>query len=169
MAKKKPAAKAAPPRKRTSNGGIMRNIGFILIVAPMLFLFMPTVLFLAFALLPTFVALVVDRNPKRYAAITVGGLNFSGAFPHLLTLWMGEHSVAAALTLLSDVLVLMMIFGAAGLGWVLALSMPTMVMTALSMTSTRRLTTLKAKQKQLITAWGPEVASSTEENAVEPA
>lgn len=159
MAKKK--AKAAKPSGgKGSNNPIMRNMGLIIIAVPLIFLFMPTVLFLAFAMLPTFVAIVVDKGTKRYGGITVGGLNFAGAAPYVLEMWMGTHDVAMALTLLSDIFALMLIYGCAAFGWVLFTGTPSMVTAFMSMTSTRRLAAMRSKQKQLIEEWGPEVTSA---------
>jgi len=165
MAKKPKKAAPPPPAKRGGKPGgspIMRNLGLIIIAIPLIFLFMPTVLFLAFAMLPTFVAVVTDKGNKRYGGITVGGMNFAGAAPYVLDMWMGTHDIAAALTLLSDVFALMLIYGCAAFGWVLYTGTPSMVTAFMSMTSTRRLAALRAKQKQLIEDWGPEVAATDE-------
>lgn len=153
----------ASGRSRSSGGGVGRNIGLLIIIVPLLFIFMPTVIFLGIAMLPTFVAVIVDRSPRRYGGVTVGGLNFAGCVPYLFDLWSSDHSVPHALTLLSDVLALVTIFGAAGIGWLLFSATPSVVTAILAMTSTRRLATLKAKQKELIEEWGPEVAVAQEE------
>lgn len=169
---KKPAKKAAPKAGKTGKAGkapkpgggnrIMRNLGLIILAVPLIFIFLPTVLFLAFAMLPTFVAVIVDKGIKRYGGITVGGLNFAGAAPYVLEMWMGTHDVATALTLLSDIFALMLIYGCAAFGWVLYTGTPSMVTAFMSMTSTRRLATLRAKQKQLIEDWGTEVTTADE-------
>lgn len=142
--------------RRGSNMGT--NITLVLVAIPLIFIFMPTVLFLAFAMLPTFVAMIVDKGVKRYGGITVGGLNFAGASPFLMELWMGGHTIQHALTILSDVFALMLIFGTAAFGWLLYSATPTIVTAIMSMTSTRRVTALRAKQRELIQEWGPEVA-----------
>ena len=131
-----------------------------MLVAPLVVIFMPTVLLLAIALLPTFVAVVVDKGPKRYGGITVGGLNFSGTVPYIFDLWSRDHSVEHALRILSDVVALMMIFGSAAVGWLLYMTAPVVVVGFLSATATRRLAQMKDKQKQLIEDWGPEVAQA---------
>ncbi len=164
MAKKPKKAAPPPPRRggKAGGGSIMRNLGLIIIAIPLIFLFMPTVLFLAFAMLPTFVAVVTDKGRKRYGGITVGGMNFAGAAPYVLDMWMGTHDVAAALTMLSDVFALMLIYGCAAFGWVLYTGTPSMVTAFMSMTSTRRLAAMRAKQRQLIDDWGQEVATMDE-------
>lgn len=143
---------------KKSGGGLARNFLTLLVTAPLVFLFLPTVIFLGISLFPSFVALLVDRSPRRYGAITVGGMNFAGVFPYLLDLWIGEHSVPHGLTILQDPLALMVIFGSAGLGWMLFAGTPVIVASYLGMTSSRRLGNLRSKQKQLIDDWGAEVA-----------
>lgn len=148
------AGKALPSRKGKGHRLGLMVIGILLIP-----LFMPTVLFLAVAMLPTFVATIVDRSPKRFGGITVGGLNFAGAAPSLMSLWMDSHTIENAMMLLTDVFGLVLIFGSAAFGWLLYAATPTLVMAFLSATASRRLGTLKSAQKQLIDDWGPEVAS----------
>lgn len=160
MAAKQSASKKAAKPQRKGGGLLMRNLGLVILGIPLVLLFMPTVLLLAFALLPTFVAVIVDRSPQRYGGITVGGLNFAGVAPYLLDLWMVEHSVPYALDLLADVMALILIYGSAAFGWVLFVATPTLVSSVLTLTAGRRLTQLKAKQKQLLSEWGPEVAQS---------
>jgi hypothetical protein len=147
---------------KTSGGAIGRNIGLLIIIVPLLFIFLPTVLFLAIAMLPTFVAVIIDRGPKRYGGMTVGGLNFSGAVPYLMVLWMSDHSVPHALTLLSDIFALIMIFGCAAFCWMLFVGTPSVVAAVSAMTSSRRLATLKARQKELLEEWGSEVRGDPE-------
>jgi hypothetical protein len=144
-------------RGKTSGGAIGRNIGLLIIFVPLLFIFLPTVLFLAIAMLPTFVAVVIDKGPKRYGGMTVGGLNFAGAAPYLLDLWTMDHSVPHALTLLSDIFALILIFGSSAFGWMLFAGTPSVVAAVAAMTSSRRLATLKSRQKELLEEWGPEV------------
>lgn len=152
---------------KASGGSIGRNIGLLVIAVPLLFVFLPTVIFLAIALLPTLVAVVIDKGPKRFGGMTVGGLNFAGAAPYLLNLWLGDNSVPGALTILSDVFALIMIFGAAAFGWMLYTATPSVVAAVLAMTSTRRLAGLKAKQAQLKDEWGSEVVGSPDDEAGE--
>lgn len=155
---KKGGGKPAPAGK--GKPSVMRNIGILIAVVPLIFVFMPTVIFLAIAMLPTMVALVVDRSPRRYGGITVGALNFSGALPYMLDLWVGEHSVPHALTLLGDVFTLMVIFGASAFGWMLFIVTPFLVSGAMTFSSTSRTSTLKARQQELLAEWGPEVAKA---------
>ncbi|MGC2854433.1 hypothetical protein ACM64Y_03080 [Novispirillum sp. DQ9] len=159
MAKKK----APPPRtpsRAPSRGPSNMSLNILIVLAGLVMVafFMPTLLLVAFAMLPTFVAIVVDRGPKRYGGVTVGGLNFAGVAPYLMDLWAGANDVPHALNILGDVFALVMIFGAAAFGWLLYSATPGVVGAFIGMTSTRRIAALRARQQELLREWGPEVA-----------
>lgn len=165
---KKPAArgKAPPPRGGAKPSNLSLNILIVLAGVVMVAFFLPTVILLGFAMLPTFVSMVVDRGPKRYGGMTVGGMNFARVSPYLLSLWTGPNDVPAALTIISDVFALLVIFGAAAIGWLLHSLTPAVMASFMSMTSQHRIAALRAKQQELIREWGPEVAQ--QETASEP-
>jgi hypothetical protein len=135
----------------------------ILVVTLVVFgglIFLPTVIFLFFALLPTLAAYVVDRSPEKYEWVCVGGMNFAGASPFLLALWAGRHTVEAAAAQLTDVFNLMAMYGAAGLGWLMFVALPPVVGVFMQISAQRRIAQLKATQTRLSQIWGPEVARS---------
>lgn len=162
MAKKGKAAGGGGKKK----GGIASGLGMLVMGVPLVILFLPTVVVLLFAMLPTGVAFVVERGKHRYGFICVGGLNFAGVSPYLLNMWFERHDITMALDILSDVFALMLIYGAAAFGWLLYTATPSLVGSFLSLTSSRRIAALKAQQKKLIEEWGPEVMQADED--VEP-
>lgn len=123
-------------------------------------MFLPTVIFIGFAMLPTLAAYLVDRNPVKYEWICVGGLNFAGASPFLISLWMGRHTLDAAVAQLTDVFTLAAIYGAAGAGWLMYVALPPMIGIFIQMKAQRRIASLKATQARLTQTWGPEVGRS---------
>ncbi len=150
----KPKSKAAG--KPQKSGAFTRILVISLALAFGL-MFLPTVIFLLFAMLPTIAAYVVEKKPAKYEWICVGGLNFAGAVPFLVTLWMGRHTVEAAGAMLTDVFTLMAIYGAAGVGWLIFMALPPVIGIFMQMKAQRRVATLKATQARLIATWGPEV------------
>jgi hypothetical protein len=120
---------------------------------------LPTVMLVFFGLLPSIVAWIVDRTEQKYATACVFGLNFSGLFPFLLEIWFEDHILDAAMRVLTDVFDLMIIYGAAGFGWMLYMALPPFVTTFLSVMSEHRLTVLKENQANIIEEWGENVAS----------
>jgi len=118
---------------------------------------LPSIILVAGGIIPTFVAWVCDRSDEKYSTFCVGGLNFSGIFPYMLTLWVENHSIEAAMEIFSDVFALVVMYGAAGIGWALFLSLPPVVAAFINVMAQTRLATLKKNQTQLVEDWGPEV------------
>ena len=158
MAKKPVAARKGA--KAAKSGGTFTRILVLSLAVAFGLMFLPTVIFLAFAMLPTVAAYIVDRNPDKYEWICVGGLNFAGSVPFLLQLWTGRHTVEAAAAQLTDVFTLMAVYGAAGVGWLMFMALPPVVGVFAQMKAQRRVTTLKATQQRLIQTWGPEVGKT---------
>lgn len=161
MAKK--PTRAAAPTGGKKKGGIASGLGMLVMGVPLVILFLPTVVLLMFAMLPTAVAYMVERGPHRYGFICVGGLNFAGVSPYLLNMWFERHDITMALDILSNVFALMLIYGAAAFGWLLYTATPSLVGTVLSLTSSRRIAALRAQQRKLIEDWGTEVMQSDDE------
>lgn len=149
------------PRGRQKGGnalsvGILAVLGLIGLVL----VSMPSVVVIIFGLLPTFVALLVDRTHQRFATFCVGAMNFAGVFPYLLDLWMGSNSMSRAIDIMTDVFTLFIMYGAAAFGWILFSVTPPIVVNVLSMLSQRRIDKLRETQKKLITEWGEKVAET---------
>jgi len=129
----------------------------LLILLAMLIISLPTVLILFFGLLPTIVAFIVDRTKQRYAAFCVGGMNFSGVFPYLLDVWYGRHTVDEAMTVLTDVFALMVMYSSSAFGWIIYVMVPPVITTFLSVINERRISILRTRQREIIAEWGEDV------------
>lgn len=118
---------------------------------------LPTMLLLFAGMLPTLVAALTDRTSSRFAWICVGGMNFAGLCPAILTLWFGHHEITYALHQVTSITVMLMSYLAAAAGWALYFIMPPIVMTVMAATSKRRAAVLHAQLKKLEEEWGKEV------------
>lgn len=156
----KTAAKAGGKKKgkKGGAGSGLTKVGLVLIAVVMIPFSLPTVLLLFCTMLPTLVAALCDRGTNRFAWLCVGGLNFSGVAYYLFDLWFGSHTMDHAIEILTDVLALIIIYGAAALGWLLYLAMPPVIAAFLSIAAQRRIAQLKANQRKLIDQWGESVA-----------
>jgi hypothetical protein len=132
----------------------------VLFLIPAALLFLPSTLVLAIGMAPTLVALVVDRDPEKYAAITVGPVNFCGVLPSLIVLWQSGHEMSGAVRLLADPLNWVVMFGAAAAGWVILFTVPPAVAAFLVHRNEAEIKRLTAHQEDLVEEWGPEVAQS---------
>ena len=151
---------AAPSGKRAS----LAPVWIALILVGVLIISLPTVILVFFGMLPTLVAFIVDRTSQKYAVFCVGGLNFSGVFPYLLDLWAGEHTAGSAMEVLTDVFSLLLMYGAAGFGWMIFIAVPPVVGAFLTVMAQRRVSQLRRDQKELIEEWGEDVAVSEDDS-----
>jgi hypothetical protein len=152
-----PLPEAPPPGQ-----GLRTLIWGIVFVGTFMLISLPTVILGFFGLLPTIVAWVVDRSSQKYAMFCVLGMNLSGLLPFLMEIWFENHSVDAATRIMTNVFDLMVIYGAAGFGWMLYVALPPVVTTFLTVMSERRVTVLKSNQKTIIDEWGKSVTTVVE-------
>ncbi|MDH3241437.1 MAG: acyl-CoA synthetase [Alphaproteobacteria bacterium] len=122
---------------------------------------LPTVLVIGMGLLPTFAALLVDVHPRKYAAWSVGLLNGSGLLPYLGQLWIKGHTLDGAFAVLSDVVAWLVVYSAAGAGWLIYMAMPTLGSVIIDIRSNSQIRRLKAEKQALIDEWGEAVAGES--------
>ena len=143
---------------------------YLMLTIPIALMIIPTVIVLLFALLPTGVAFLIERGKGWYGGVCVGAMNLAGTAPTLTDLWFTGHTIDAAFSALTDVFAIMLMYGAAAIGWLIYATTPNIVSAYMAMTAGRRITALKAQQKELVLKWGPDVESvyEPEEPASEP-
>ena len=130
---------------------------------------LPTLIVLIPGMLPTGVAKVCDRTEQGYATFCVGGLNLCGVFPYLMKLWTDDHSIGAAANIISDIFSILVMYSAAGFGWMMFMSIPPVVSAFLTVLAQRRVTFLRSLQEDIVTEWGPEVSFIDEADSTPPA
>lgn len=155
MAKAKPKGKA-PAKGKSAGKGNMKYTVLAIGLAAVPFI-LPTMTFLFFAMAPTLVAAISDRGPNRFTWACVGGCNVAGAAPYLFTLWEVDHSISHTIEMLTDVLTMMIIYGAAASGWILYMAVPPISAAFMSIMSQRRVATLRAIQRKLVDEWGTDI------------
>lgn len=152
----------APPAPAAAGRGLRLLIWAGVIVLTMMMVSLPTVMLVFFGLLPSIVAWVIDRADQKYATFCVFGMNFAGLFPFLTDIWFEDHSVDAAIRIMTNVFDLIIIYGSAAFGWMMFIVLPPVITTFLSAMSERRLDTLQTQQKDIIEEWGENVATVVE-------
>ena len=141
----------------------------MLILVSLVVISLPTVLLLAFGLLPAVVAWIIDRSTQKYATFCVFGMNFSGIFPFMTDIWFKEHSTDAATRILTNPFDLMVIYGAAAFGWMMFKTVPPVVATFMSAMLQHRVTTLREQQKIIVEEWGEGVSMLVDAEAQQQA
>ena len=140
------------------NWNLILGIGLVLMLLTAFSL--PSLIVFSVGLLPTGVALIIDRSDQRTGTFCVGGMNLCGVFPYVMKLWTGNHTLTAAMEIISDVLSLLIMYGAAGFGWMIFLTIPPVIATFLSIIAQTRVKVLRATQQEIVVTWGPEVANT---------
>lgn len=155
--KNAPAAKKKPA-KNSSSAYLFVILGMVLL-GLMVFAASALILFVV-GCVPTMVAYIIDREPGRNATLTVAAANVAGVAPFIFELLQNGPSVARALAMLSDVFVIVVMFGTAGVGWMLVLGMPKVAEVYIEVMNESKIKQMRREQKRLIEEWGNEVAAA---------
>jgi hypothetical protein len=162
MAKKKHQPAARRPnttrvnrRGTSARGGLyMLMLGFSVLALGLLVVAAPALIVLFVGMAPTAVAIFIDRDPEKHAAISVATLNFAGVSLYLADFLSGSATFSNAIELVSDVFILVVIYGAAAAGWVLIMILPPASAIVLSVITDSQIQTLRKEQKKLVEDWG---------------
>jgi len=146
--------KQGAPKKPRANQSL---IWTVIIAGVLVVTALPTLILVFFGLLPTLVAFIIDRSPGKATTFCVGGMNFCGLLPWLLDLWAGANTISSAMVIMTNAFALLVIFGAAAVGWALYMTIPQIVVSVLTVTSQHKVAGLRAEQKSMIEEWGAEV------------
>lgn len=153
---RQPANKGGKKREirlTSANRRRAKILGYLL--APLLvFIGYPTLMVALGGMLPTFVAFIVDNRKERYAARTVGYLNSAGVFIVCLDMWGSDHTWQHALDLLAQPVNWLIMFGAAGVGWLLYFGLPPITNAYLTIHNDLRMKSLNSEQEKLVKEWG---------------
>jgi len=143
-----------PPRRRGGGGGALL---LLLLLAPAGLMMMPTSVLVLAGLAPTFVAYLIDRDPEKSAALTVGAMNLCGIAPFVVRLWQRGHEMGITLQMLADPGTWLIMFGAAAIGWLLYFFIPQIVAAIISLRNEAKIKELEERRGLLIADWGPEI------------
>ncbi|MEG3618630.1 hypothetical protein V5T82_09205 [Magnetovibrio sp. PR-2] len=122
----------------------------------------PTLLLVVVGLVPTIVALIVDRSKQKSGAVSVGSINVIGVFPYVIDLWAGINTWHSSAEIISDVWTLLVMYSSAAFGWLLFLTLPSVISSFVMVLQQRKVAQLRGEQKDLIEEWGEDVAAIVE-------
>ncbi len=117
----------------------------------------PALLVLAVGMVPSLVAWVIDREPGHNATIAVTAMNFTGVAPFVAEILMVGATTTRAMTMVTDVFVLAVMYGAAAVGWALVATMPKVAAIYISVRNEGRIQAMLRERKRLVEDWGEEV------------
>ncbi len=114
----------------------------------------PTALLIGVLFLPALIASALDRQPGKPIARSIALFGLCGIVGPVLNLWAAGHRIAAAITLATDPDNLLLAWGAAATGWVLAELAPVAVRAALEALALSRAVRLRAERAGYESEWG---------------
>ena len=118
---------------------------------------MPTTVLLFFGMLPTAVAMFIDRTRNKTRALTVGAVNLAGCTPFILQLWTTRHSLENAFVIISDPRTIIVMYCAAGVGYMIDWTVSGLVGSLMASRATHRREQIKKRQQEMVDRWGREV------------
>lgn len=140
-------------RKKSSRSALL-VVGFLVAIFAL-----PTAILVLVGLVPTYGALLLDKEKGKLTTITVGALNIAALTPLLLELW-GNHTETHAMQMLSSPFAWILMLAGAGIGWILAQVVPSVIVMVISARNKRRLETIRERQKRLVEEWGNSVTEN---------
>ncbi len=143
-----------PQAAKKRRGG---SIVMWLLAAGILFAFYESIVLLLIGMIPTGVAMLVDRSSQKDQARSVGYLNFAGCLPWAVDFWMSGGGFARVFDIVGDPLVLGVMYSAAAAGWGLCFAVRPFVTSYLIVASGIKDNQLKKRQAELVEAWGDAV------------
>ncbi|MCW8916548.1 MAG: transposase family protein [Magnetovibrio sp.] len=126
-----------------------------------------TLILIIIGMLPTIVAFIIDRSKGKTASICVGSINFIGVFPYILSLWSQFDQLDSAMAMVGDIFTLLVMYSAAAFGWLLFLTLPSIISSFVIVLQQRKVAQLRGEQKDLIEEWGEDVAAIVEMQKLE--
>jgi hypothetical protein len=149
-------AGAAKPAGRAARRNATATVA-ILLVTLLAVTALPLCILLLTGLVPTMVATLLDRYRAKYLTRTVGFMNLAGLTPLIVQLWGDGHTMVSVADILSRPTNWLTMYGAAGIGWVLFLGMPSIARVFVDIRADQLQRDLKARAARLVQEWGEEV------------
>lgn len=153
-----------PPRRSGGGGALL----LLLLLAPAGLMMMPTSVLVLAGLAPTFVAYLIDRDPEKSAALTVGAMNLCGVAPFVVRLWQRGHEMSMTLRMLADPGTWLVMFGAAAIGWLMYFFIPQIVAAVMNLRNQSKIKELEERRSMLVADWGADVMGRPDADKAEP-
>jgi hypothetical protein len=154
-------------QRRKRRGG--RSLMLLLILLfPAALIVLPSSTLLLAGMIPTIVAIIVDRDEDKSAALTVGAMNLCGVAPFIVQLWQQGQTMAVAMRMLADPKTWLVMFGAAGLGWLMYFFIPQIVVAIATLRAQSKIKELEERRSLLIADWGTDIMARPDPDKAEP-
>ena len=113
-----------------------------------------SVVILVFGILPGMIALIVDYDPRQYLAKIVMSFNAVGVFPYIIQILNSSVANVTAMKLITSPKTWLVIYSAAGVGWVIYSIFPQIAMMLMPFYNQSRIDALNKEMNELSEDWG---------------
>ena len=137
----------------------MLSIGAMVVLGLVVFA-TPAFVVLVVGIIPSIVAMFIDREPGRNATIAVTATNLSGVAPFVMELLVSGATMTRAIAMINDVFVLAVMFGTAAIGWGLVLGMPKVAAVYISVSNDAKVQAMLREQRRMVEEWGEAVTEA---------
>ena len=111
--------------------------------------------FVVLGMLPTIVAVFIDKRITRAASNTIGGFNLLGIMPYLLKMFRaGIGASDLAHEVLTDINTWFVVYSSAGIGWVIIWIIPQVAGNFFISREEKRIGLYKEEQTKILEEWG---------------
>jgi hypothetical protein len=131
----------------------MQGIFLTLFVAGVVFL-QKAMVFVLVAMLPSFIAWIIDRQPRKPMFFTVLALNFAGFFPYFMQIVTSQSLAYGTEEMMQNVEAWVVIYGASSAGWLMVLAGPSVCLWLVRFYYRQRAKGMEAEKKELVQEWG---------------
>lgn len=147
----------AKKKKHRASWKVQIFLIFALILGVM---FSAMAIILLIGMVPSIVAMIVDRTQGRMRALTVAAVNFAGCTPFLVEVFKKGNDMHTAMTYITQPRTIVVMYMAAAMGYLIDWAMTGIVSGIMVQRAKGRLKDIGKQQKELIDRWGPEVTGT---------
>ncbi len=148
------AAKPKPAKK----AGMKPKAVYLTVIGIVGFVSLPAFILMLIGSLPMFTAWLYDDDPAKSTGLTVAAMNLGAIIPYVIMVFPHGHNMYAAVSVLESTKTWIVIYAAAGSGWVILALLPGLARKFLKGQLQHRAQKIIDKQKELIQEWGDKVA-----------
>lgn len=158
--KKEAKTEEKQAKKSGKKGLTMKGRMFLVCIILAGLIFLPTSMLVFTGMLPTICAFFLSIRRARARISTVAAMNFAGCVPFIFKLWSSENDFAYSFQIITDPMTIIVIYGAATLGYMIDWVVVGFVSSLLYQKAELRLKAIRARQNELVAQWGQEVAGN---------
>ena len=111
-------------------------------------------IFFVASMLPTIVAIAIDRNNHKCASATICSFNLMGALPYIVQLWQSAAINIAAKYIIADVMTWVVVYGVSIIGVLLYVTVPMVLGRVMILRAQLKIRSLNNKIENIASSWG---------------